>query len=56
MISTKLTKLKLGLIVLLAALMLLTISGQALAQPQMVRVIIVFKQHLALDLVKQLQT
>ena len=49
MISRKLTKLKLGLIVLLAALMLLTISGQALAQPQMVRVIIVFKQHLALE-------
>jgi len=43
------TRLKLILIVLLSALMLLTVGGQALAQPEMVRVIIMFKQHSALD-------
>jgi subtilisin len=49
MIHTKQAKLKLTLVVLLAALMLLTVGGQALAQPEMVRVIIMFKQHAALD-------
>ncbi len=39
-----LTKLRLALIILLTSLILLTVSGEALAQPQMVRIIMVFSK------------